>query len=47
MEKKIKILILEDNLSDLDLIRYELKKLKSEFDISHAKNRKEYTDILK
>lgn len=46
MKNKIKILILEDNPSDLDLIAYELKKLKLETNILYARNRKEYIDFL-
>lgn len=44
---KIKILILEDNESDLDLVLYELKKLKPEKEIFICKNREEFTRFLK
>ena len=44
---KIKILILEDNESDLDLVLYELKKLKTEKEISVCKNKEEFKKFLK
>ncbi|MBN2857335.1 MAG: PAS domain S-box protein [Candidatus Delongbacteria bacterium] len=44
--EKLKILILEDNESDLDLVLYELKKLKSEKEIIVSKNREEFIKAL-
>ncbi len=43
---KIRILILEDNESDLDLVLYELKKLKTEKEISICKNKEEFRKFL-
>lgn len=44
--KRITILILEDNHSDLELILYELKKLKIEKEIVHASGRNEFLTAL-
>lgn len=44
--EKIKILILEDNESDLELIKYELKKLKSDYSLKWVKNKAEFVAAL-
>jgi PAS domain S-box-containing protein len=44
--KRITILILEDNHSDLELILYELKKLKIEKEIVHAGGKNEFLTAL-
>ncbi|MBN2789866.1 MAG: PAS domain S-box protein [Candidatus Delongbacteria bacterium] len=44
--EKLKILILEDNDSDLDLVLYELKKLKAEKDFIICKNKEEFIKAL-
>lgn len=45
--EKIKIIILEDNDSDLDLVLYEIKKLNAEKDIIVTKNKDEFNKALK
>lgn len=44
--EKIKILILEDNESDIDLVMYELQKLKAKIEITVTKNKNEFNDAL-
>jgi PAS domain S-box-containing protein len=46
MDREIKILILEDNESDLELIKYELKKLNIKYKLTEATNRTEYIEAL-
>jgi PAS domain S-box-containing protein len=43
---KVKILILEDNESDLDLVLYELKKFKPEKELVICRNKSEYIKAL-
>ena len=44
--EKIKILILEDNESDIDLMIYELQKLKAGKEITVTKNKNEFIEAL-
>ncbi|HAQ62378.1 TPA: hypothetical protein DCR49_10350, partial [Candidatus Delongbacteria bacterium] len=46
MDREIKILILEDNESDLELIKYELKKFKSDYSLKWVKNKAEFVAAL-
>jgi PAS domain S-box-containing protein len=46
METEIKILMLEDNESDFDLIKYELKKLKTAYTLKWVKNKAEFVSAL-
>jgi two-component system sensor histidine kinase UhpB len=46
MEKIIRILLLEDNPSDSDLIKYELRKNKLKFSIIETKNKSEFIKAI-
>ncbi len=43
----VRILHLEDNYSDAELIRFELEKEYNEYEITHVTNREDYIDALK
>lgn len=46
MEKKLKILLLEDNSADAKLIERLLKKSNLDFEFMHASNKKEFVKIM-
>ncbi len=46
MEKKLKIILCEDNLSDAELVRYTLRKFKFDFELDHVTNRGDFEKYL-